>query len=84
MIFPEWTPATTRELFLLTAVAVVAAVALFEIPEAGGSGRPLLSPAPDITEDLEDLKTGEAGSLGLTSLFSDSRKSRCYLMDNSK
>ena len=68
----------TRELCLL-AVAVVAAVALFERPEAGCSGRPLLSPAPDITEDLDDLKSGEAGRRGLTSLFSDSEKSRFYL-----
>ena len=62
----------TRELCLLTVVVVV--VLMLERPEAGGSGRPLLSPTTDITEDLEDLKCGEAGSLGLTSLFSDSEK----------
>ena len=71
----------TRELCLLTVVAdvdVVGAVVvlMLERPEAGGSGRPLLllSPTTDITEDLEDLNCGEAGSLGLTSLFSDSEK----------
>ena len=56
----------TRELCLLTAVAVVAfvVVALLEMAEAGG--------ATDIAEDRADLKSGEAGSLGLTSLASDS------------
>ena len=67
-----------RELCLLTVGAVVLPVwPLFEMAGAGGPGRPLsslLSPAADITEDREDFKSGEATSLGLTSLVSDSKK----------
>ena len=48
-----------------------------EMAGAGGPGWPLsslLSPAADITEDREDFESGEATSLGLTSLVSDSKK----------
>ena len=77
LIFPECTAAMTRELCLLTVGAVVLPMWPLEMAEAGGPGWPLsslLSPAADITEDREDFNSGEAASLGLTSLVSDSKK----------
>ena len=77
LIFPECTAAMARELCLLTVGAVVLPVWPLEMAEAGGPGWPLsslLSPAADITEDREDFNSGEAASLGLTSLASDSKK----------
>ena len=73
LIFPECTPAMTR---LLPAVVLPAGPLL----EMAGPLSPLpppalLSSAPDITEDRDDLNSGEADSLGLTSpLVSDSKK----------
>ena len=63
LIFPEWTPAMIREFCLVTgAVAVVVVVG----PGPGGLSMPPLfdraetrAPAPDITEDRDDLKRGE-------------------------
>ena len=65
----------TRVLCLLTPVVCLPD----EMAGPGGPGWPpaLLSPAPDITEEREDLNRGEAGSLGLTASFvSDSNTRR--------
>ena len=72
LIFPECTAAMARELCLLTVGAVVLPMWPLEMAEAGGPGWPLS--AADITEDREDFNSGEAASLGLTSLVSDSKK----------
>ena len=66
LIFPEWTPAMIREFCLVTAAVVVVVVVAVVGPGPGGLSMPPLfdraetrAPAPDITEDRDDLKRGD-------------------------